>query len=120
MIYEKVLDFPEIGSKRFVRYDGPVYQVGITLYKNGFVQTHIYLRQEAPKFSPNLFIAEDKVYLPKGVKIETTSYGSLSVDDMKLFCRQMEEAVSAAEFIQKAFIEPLRAGTFVFDDDVTA
>ena len=108
MRYEKALDVSDpIRGERFIRYDGPTYQVGVTLYNNGFVQLNIYLRSDAPEFSPNLFIEEDRDYFPKGVTIETSSYGSLRVEDAKSFCRQMEEAVSSAEFIQKGFIQPL-------------
>ena len=97
MRYEKALDVSDpIRGERFIRYDGPTYQVGVTLYNNGFVQLNIYLRSDAPEFSPNLFIEEDRDYFPKGVTIETSSYGSLRVEDAKSFCRQMEEAVSSA------------------------
>lgn len=121
MRYEKALDVSDpIRGERFIRYDGPTYQVGVTLYNNGFVQLNIYLRSDAPEFSPNLFIEEDRDYFPKGVTIKTSSYGSLRVEDAKSFCRQMEEAVSSAEFIQKGFIQPLCKGVRDFGDAVTA
>ena len=48
MRYEKALDVSDpIRGERFIRYDGPTYQVGVTLYNNGFVQLNIYLRSDA-------------------------------------------------------------------------
>jgi len=120
MTYKKALEEKEHHDKRYVRYDGTTYAVGISLYSNGSFWLNIYLRGDAPRFSPNLYIREGLRYNPEYVLIETVSYGALNVEDAMLFCRQMEEAVSTAKFIQNAFIQPLRDGTFAFGDVVSA
>ena len=115
--YTKVLDFfrDSQAAERFIRYDGPHYTVLLSAFPT-WNKLDIRKRDDAPRFRPNIYIREDSNYSPVSLDIQTTSYGALTMDEMKGLHKELGIAIEAAGIIQREFIDPIRAGTFVFGE----
>lgn len=111
----KVKDFINADGNRFIRYDGAAYILTITLQKD-FIYLQILRGQDAPKYTPEMYIDEDDDYKPVRVEIQTTSYGALSPFETEQVIQGLRHAVDTAAVIQEKFIGPIRAGLFVFGD----
>lgn len=74
-------------------------------------------REDIPKtqYLPYLIVNcfDDEGYARyKDVLLDTTSYGSLSVDEAAKFIDAMEEGLQTARFICKRFLQPMVDGTW--------
>lgn len=118
--FVKVKDCVTEGRTRFIRYDSKTYIFTISCSSEcAYMYTQIHTRGDCPRYTPAMYVREDDDYRPIGIEIQTTSYGALSPEEIQKNIDALQMAIDTAAAIQDKFIDPIRTGTFDFDEPIT-
>lgn len=85
-------------------YDLGSYQVSVITYDNGW--QNISIRPDRSKrYQPEIYPRDDMEGNVIGFDIQTTSYGALHPEQIRLVIEGLEEAVKAVEILTKEFVK---------------
>lgn len=94
----------EVNDKLVEIYEIAGYEVKVVTYEGGY--KHINVREKRSDYLPTIYCRDDddngKVL---DFEIQTTSYGSLPVDEIKKMIAGLEEAVAVVEVLRKEFVK---------------
>jgi len=107
--------FPE-EERSFYRWKSDYYEVSINKYDSGLVILYVNPKggDGQPKYLPEMYVYGKNDFLPELVVIQTTSYGALSLEEIRSMQEALTIAVEEGETIHEQFIDPIRAGTFQY------
>lgn len=107
--------FPE-EERSFCRWESDYYKVFIDKHDSGLVTLYVKPKggDSLPKYLPEMYIRSKNDFLPELVVIQTTSYGALSLEEVRTMQKALTIAVEEGKTVQKQFIDPIRAGTFQY------
>lgn len=85
-------------------YDLGGYEVSVITYDNGW--ENISIRSDRQnRYQPEIYPRDDMEGHVIGFDIQTTSYGALQPDQIRLVIEGLEEAVKAVEILTKEFVK---------------
>lgn len=85
----------------FQRWEGIGYEMTIRQYSETGFDIHVTPDKEYSLFIPRIYIGSDDEGRPTDARIQTTSYGALSIEQYTELQRAMTLAICAAEDIEK-------------------
>lgn len=85
----------------FQRWEGIGYEMTVRQYSPTGYDIHVTPDKECSRFIPWIYVFTDDEGDPTQVHIETTSYGSLPIDQYAELQRAMTLAICAAEDVEK-------------------
>lgn len=108
---DKYLDDPDC---RFQRWESTHYKVCVEVHESGYVYVFIHRQDNLPAYFPNLFVetSNDNQCTPASVSVSTSSFGTITLDEMRAILQAAETAYEQAQAIEDLFIRPLRDGKF--------
>lgn len=97
-------------AKNFDDYQVYIYKIGRysvrkTVHKGGFTQLEVL--HSKSEYLPMIYCKDDLEGNVLGFEIQTTSYGSLPIEEIKKMIANMEEAIATAEILTKEFVKNL-------------
>lgn len=100
----KLTETRKFDGKVLELYEIARYTVRVCTYESGYKS--IDVREERADYLPTIYcITNDDNGDVLGFKIQTTSYGSLPVEEIRKVISGLEEAIQAAEILTAEFVK---------------
>lgn len=98
-------------AREIVVYNIGHYKVRAVYYHSNFMNL-IVLNNDGTKYLPDIFAIDDEKGNIVNFRIQTTSYGSLAVEEIEKVVALLKESISVVEILKKEFIKPTEEKTF--------
>ena len=104
MAFELIEERTREDGYKVQRWDGIGYELNWRQYPSGMVDIQVTPDRETSRFLPYIYVHSDSEGRPTRATIQTTSYGSLPIEEYAELQRAMALAICTAEEIEAQFI----------------
>lgn len=81
------------------------YDVSEHVYPDGTRLVHVTVHNTMNKYVPAIYVNDDLDGTVKGFEVQTTSYGSLPLEEINEYCSKLQAAAEIAELLTREFVK---------------